>query len=170
MAIPGYDPTDVHEIALEYQDDGPTALGSEGREGETGEQGNGEREGAAVRERARAAIVATTVPDSIRIRESDRKAPDGALTEPVELVGLEGVDGLEAIQLTLEYDPTALPPGASPTDVAVGLETPAGYDQLASEVDLEKTTVTAILPEPPSGETVVAMYEKNDEKLVGQVE
>ncbi|GAB7018829.1 hypothetical protein [Halostagnicola bangensis] len=170
MAIPGYDSTDVHEIALEYQADDPTALDSIEREDNTAERGAGEGEDAAVRERARAAIVADAVPDSIRIRESDREAPDGALTEPVEIVGLGGVDGLEAIQLTLEYDPAGLPPGASPTDVAVGLETPTGYDQLPSEVDLEKTTVTAILPEPPSGETVVAMYEKNDEKLVSRVE
>ncbi|SFS39321.1 hypothetical protein [Halostagnicola kamekurae] len=170
MAIPGYDPTDVHEITLEYQDDSPTVLDSSGHEQNgDGRSESGERDDAA-RNRAHVAVVADRVPDSVSVRESDRPVPADALTEPVELVGFEGVEGLEAIQLTLAYDPAALPPGASPTDVAVGFQTRTGPEQVPSAVDLERTTVTAILTEPPAGETIVAIHAVDDEELVGRIE
>lgn len=170
MAIPGYDPTDVHEITLEYQDDSSTVLASSTRGDEIDEGDHRERTEGSTRKRAHAAIVADLVPDSVRVRESDRTAPDDALTEPVELVGFEGIEGLEAIQLTLEYDPAALPPGASPTDVAVGFQTQTGYEQVPSAVDLERTTVTAILTELPPSETIVPIHAADDEKVVGRVE
>lgn len=170
MAIPGYDPTDVHEIALEYQDESSTVPDSSKHEDEPNDGDRRERNEGSIRKRAHAAIVADTVPDSVRVRESDRTVPDGALTEPVELVGFEGIEGLETIQLTLEYDPAALPPGASPTDVAVGFQTQSGYEQVSSAVDLERTTVTAILTELPPGETIAPIHTADDEKVVGRVE
>ncbi|AHF98404.1 hypothetical protein HALLA_05440 [Halostagnicola larsenii XH-48] len=170
MAIPGYDPTDVHEITLEYQDESSRVLASNTREDETDEGDRRERDEGAIRKRAHAAIVADRIPDSVHVSESDRTAPDDALTKPVELVGFEGIEGLEAIQLTLAYDPAALPPGASPTDVAVGVQTQTGYEQVPSAVDLERTTVTAILTEPPVSETVVALHAADDEELIGQIE
>lgn len=155
MVIPGYDPSEVHEIVLESEHD------------VTADRQQASRDTA---ERARAAIVASEVPESITIRESERNPPLDALTQPVDLVGLEGVADLEVIQLSIEYEPSRLPPGASPIDVAVALETDSGYDRLESTVDLESTTVTATLPEPPSGETVVAVYEERDESTLGRVE
>ncbi|KDE58380.1 hypothetical protein EL22_05290 [Halostagnicola sp. A56] len=170
MPIPGYDPTDVHEITLEYQDDPPTVLDSSSHEQNSDERTESGESGDTVRDRAHVAVVADRVPDSVSVRESDLPAPADALTEPIELVGFEVIDGLEAIQLTLAYDPAALPPGASPTDVAVGFQTRTECEQVPSAVDLERTTVTAILTEPPAWGTVVAVHAVDDEELVGRIE
>ncbi|MBZ6494709.1 hypothetical protein [Natrinema longum] len=142
MAIPGYDPSRVAEYTLEQ-------VG------------------------ARVAVVAGVVPDSFDLAKSSRQPPIDALADPVDLVALEELKAVEAIRIALVYDPAELPPGASPTDVAVAVETGGGSETqraesdavddgwvpLESTVDLEETTVTAVLNDRPPGSTVVAGYD-----------
>ncbi|PCR91657.1 hypothetical protein [Natrinema ejinorense] len=146
MAIPGYDSSRVAEYTLEQ-------VG------------------------ARVAVVAGVVPDSFDLAKSSRKPPIDALADPVDLVALEELRAIEAIRIALVYDPVELPPGASPTDVAVAVETGGGSETrradgdavddgwvpLESTVDLEETTVTAVLNDRPPGSTVVAGYDDRDE-------
>lgn len=132
MAIPGYDPEDVEEFLLE--------------------RASGDVDGSV-------SIVAAVVPQEVRLEESDAEPPGESLSEPVELTGLEGVEGLDAIQVELAYDPAALPPGASPTDVAIAVSTDAGWEPLQSEVDLEHATVAATTSDRLPGTTFVAIYD-----------
>ncbi|OVE83552.1 hypothetical protein [Natronolimnobius baerhuensis] len=111
---------------------------------------------------AQVAVVAGVVPDEFGLRKSDSESPVDALSDPVDISGLEGVKALEAIRVSLVYDPAKLPPGASPTDVAVAVDTDEGWEPLGSTVDLEETTVTAVLNEVPPGSTVVAGYDNRD--------
>lgn len=127
---------------------------------------------------ARVAVVAGVVPDAFGLAKSDREPPIDALADPVDVVGLEGLKALEAMRIALVYDPAKLPPGASPTDVAVAVETSAasgtqradgdavddGWTPLESTVDLSETTVTAVLNDRPPGSTVVAGYDDGGEE------
>ncbi|USZ70695.1 hypothetical protein [Natronosalvus halobius] len=128
MPIPGYDPQDIIERTLERTAPGTTA---------------------------RLELVASSVPDAVEIVESDTEAPPGALGDPVELNAVDEVEGLVACRIELPYDPSELPPGASPTDVAVAVETDDGYEVLESEADLEETTVTATVTDAPPGSVAV---------------
>ncbi|ELY91063.1 hypothetical protein C483_10276 [Natrialba hulunbeirensis JCM 10989] len=135
MSIPGYRSSDTAEFALEFGG-------------------------------ARAAVVASDVPDGFGVDDSVRcspaDVPADALAEPVELVGLDGLAGVSAMRIEVDYDPTGLPPGASPTDVAVAVETDGGWETLDSTVDLAETTVTAVLNERPPGSTIVAVYDDGE--------
>lgn len=111
---------------------------------------------------ARVAVVADAVPDEFGFERSARDPPVDALAEPVELVGLDGLQGVEAVRIVIGYDPARLPPGASPTDVAVAVETAAGWEPLESTVDLAETTVTAVLNDRPPGSAIVARYDDSD--------
>ncbi len=111
---------------------------------------------------ARIAVVAAVVPDEFALERSSREPPIDALSKPVDCPGLEGVKALEAVRISLAYDPSKLPPGASPTDVAVAVETDGGWDALESTVDLAATTVEAVLNETPPGSTFVAGYDDSD--------
>ncbi|MFC4248569.1 hypothetical protein ACFOZ7_16815 [Natribaculum luteum] len=135
MAIPGYDPADVENALLERETEGAGASAS---------------------------IVAAGVPDEFDLVASDLETPADALTDPVDLVGLDDVTGLDALRVVLEYDPSELPPGASPTDVAVAVETESERVVLDSAVDLEETTVSATTTERPPGQTFVAVNVEND--------
>ena len=106
-------------------------------------------------------VVADAIPEAFGLSRSDSEPP-AALSEPVDLVACDELRAVEAIRITLDYDPTALPPGASPTDVAVAVEIEDGWQRLHSTVDLEETTVTAVLNERPPGSTVVASYDGED--------
>lgn len=132
MAIPGYDPDDIAEFLLER---------------ETGAPG------------ASAAVAAVTVPASFGLVESDRERPERALSDPVEVTGLEDVNGFDALRIAIEYDPGALPAAAGPTDVTIAVETGDGFEAIDSEVDADETVVEAILAERPPGGTMVAVYE-----------
>lgn len=119
-----------------------------------------ERAGASI------AVVAGVVPASFGLERSAHEAPIDALAAPVDVRGLDGLKAVEAIRLTLVYDPSGLPPGASPTDVTVAAKTDTGsggadrtWLPLESTVDLSETTVTAVLNETPPGSTVVAAYD-----------
>lgn len=129
MAIPGYAEDDVQEVTLE-------------------------------RTVATVSVVAATAPDAdaLSLAESDTTRPTDALSDPVELVGLDAMAELEGIQITLAYDPGGLPPGASPTDVAIAVETDDGREVLESDVDLGQTEVSAVLFDRPPGSTVVAVH------------
>ncbi|RQG94570.1 hypothetical protein [Natrarchaeobius chitinivorans] len=107
---------------------------------------------------ARLDVVAGVVPETVGLEPAATDPPAAALSKPVELVGLDELRAIEAIRIELVYDPAALPPGASPTDVAVGVETDDGWTPIRSAVDLEETTVTAASNDRPPGSTVVAMY------------
>ncbi len=135
MAIPGYDPADVENALLERETEGAGASAS---------------------------IVAAGVPDEFDLVASDLESPADALTDPVDLVGLDDVTGLDALRVVLEYDPSELPPGASPTDVAVAVETESERVVLDSAVDLEETTVSATTTERPPGRTFVAVNAENE--------
>jgi len=111
---------------------------------------------------SRVAVVANVVPAAFGLSRSDNEVPAAALSAPVDLVACDELRAVEAIRITLDYDPTALPPGASPTDVAVAVEIEDGWQRLHSTVDLEETTVTAVLNERPPGSTVVASYDGED--------
>lgn len=113
---------------------------------------------------ARVALVAGVVPDEFDLRKSGTEPPVDALADPVDLVALEDLKAVEAVRIALVYDPSELPPGASPTDVAVAVETDDGWEPLESTVDLEETTVTALLNDRPPGSTVVAGYDDRDEE------
>ncbi|WP_255169180.1 hypothetical protein [Natrononativus amylolyticus] len=139
MTIPGYDPDDVEAARL-------AAVGADAAD-ET-----------AAADAAEVSIAAEAVPERFELRERD-DVPEGALSPPIEIVGLEDVAGLEAIRIALSYDPSKLPPGASPTDVAVAVETDAGLERLASEVDLDEARVAATTDEPLSGTWVVAVVD-----------
>ncbi|UTF54031.1 hypothetical protein [Natronosalvus rutilus] len=130
MPIPGYDPQDIVERTLERTAPGTTA---------------------------RLELVASSVPDAVDIveAESDVEAPPGALGDPVELYAVDEVEGLVACRVELPYDPSELPPGASPTDVAVAVETDDGYEFLESDTDLEETTVAATVTDAPPGSVIV---------------
>ena len=133
MAIPGYDPEDVEQALLER---------------ETGDvDGN-------------VSVVAAVVPEEFGLERRPAEAPSGALSDPVELTGVDGLEGLDVLQVELAYDPTELPPGASPTEVAVAVETDAGWESLNSDVDLEDATVTATTTERPAGTTLVAIHDQ----------
>lgn len=133
MAIPGYDPEDIERFRLER-------ARQDGTDGQV-------------------SVVAENVPDAFGLEDSDADPPAEALSEPVEVVGLEDARGIEAIEITLEYDPSGLPQGASPTDVAVLLSTGEEWERVHSEVDLEATQVSALLTETPPGETAVAVHD-----------
>ncbi len=135
MAIPGYDPEDIEEALLERE--------------------TGDVDG-------QVSIVAAVVPEELGLREHDVEPPANALSDPVELTGIAGVEGLEAIQVELAYDPAGLPPGASPTDVAVAVEVDAGWESLDSDVDLEHTTVAATLTDRPAGTTLVTVHDDEE--------
>lgn len=111
---------------------------------------------------ARVELVAGVVPDAFDLAKSGTEPPVDALAAPVDLVALEDVKAVEAVKIALVYDPARLPPGASPTDVAVAVETDEGWEPLESTVDLEETTVTAVLNDRPPGSTVVAGYDDTD--------
>jgi len=113
---------------------------------------------------ARVAVVATVVPETFGLSRSDNEVPTVALSAPVDLVACDELRAVEAIRITLDYDPTALPPGASPTDVAVAVETGNEWQRLHSTVDLEETTVTAVLNDRPSGSSVAAVYDDRNEE------
>ena len=134
MPIPGYDPDDITEITLEQDVDSEEASAS-------------------------ASIIATHVPDAFTLIESDREAPPGSLSDPIDMYALQDLEGLDALKLTLEYDPSKLPPGASPTDVAIAVERVerGEFEPVESTVDLEQTTISAVFTTPPAGETVVAV-------------
>ena len=108
---------------------------------------------------ARVAVVAGVVPDAFGLEKSADEAPVDALGDPVELVAVDDLKAVEAVRIALVYDPSKLPPGASPTDVAVAVDTGAGWEPQESTVDLEETTVTATLNDRPPGSTVVAGYD-----------
>jgi|GEM_PF-641430 hypothetical protein len=112
---------------------------------------------------ARVAVVAGVVPDEFDLAKSGREPPVDALADPVDLVALDDLKAVEAVRIALVYDPSGLPPGASPTDVAVAVETEDGWEPLESTVDLEETTVTAVLNDRPPGSTVVAGYDDRDD-------
>ncbi|OAQ53280.1 hypothetical protein HTG_07320 [Natrinema mahii] len=113
---------------------------------------------------ARVDLVAGVVPDAFGLRKSGREPPVDALADPIDLVACEDLKAIEAVRIALVYDPSKLPAGASPTDVAVAVETEDGWEPLESTVDLEETTVTAVLNDRPPGSTVVAGYDDTDEK------
>ncbi|ELY65226.1 hypothetical protein [Natrinema versiforme] len=113
---------------------------------------------------ARVALVAGVVPDEFGLAKSGREPPVDALADPVDLVSLEDLKAVEAVRIALVYDPSKLPPGASPTDVAVAVEIEDGWEPLESTVDLDETTVTAVLNDRPPGSTVVAGYDDTDEE------
>ncbi|AGB36020.1 hypothetical protein [Natronococcus occultus] len=116
---------------------------------------------------ARAEIVAGVVPDAVGLERSSRDPTATALADSVELVGLEELRAVDAFRIELGYDPSALPPGASPTDVAISVETEDGWVRLESTVDLEETTVSATLGDRPPGSTIVAVYESTEESAGG---
>ncbi len=111
---------------------------------------------------ARVDLVAGVVPDAFGLRKSGTEPPVDALADPIDLVALEELKAVEAVRIALVYDPAELPAGASPTDVAVAVETEEGWEPLESTVDLEETTVTAVLNDRPAGSTVVAGYDDTD--------
>ncbi|THE65523.1 hypothetical protein D8Y22_07370 [Salinadaptatus halalkaliphilus] len=119
---------------------------------------------------ARVAIVAGVVPDSFELTRASRDPPVDALSSPVTLEALEELKAIEAIRIRLTYDPSQLPPGASPTDVAVAVETEDDWVPLESTVDLEETVVEAVLNDRPSGSTVVAGYDDSDVTVGGHLE
>lgn len=129
MAIPGYNQEQIVERTLAFEPDEPTV--------------------------ARLSIIADVVPEATTLIESDAERPPGALGPSIELYALEDVEGLEVLGLECPYSPGALPPGASPTDVALAIETADGYEMLESEVDLEEVTVSATMTDRPSGTVVV---------------
>ncbi|QLK24717.1 hypothetical protein HYG81_11360 [Natrinema zhouii] len=108
-------------------------------------------------------VVAGVIPDEFGLAKSGREPPVDALADPVDLVALDDLKAVEAVRIALVYDPSRLPPGASPTDVAVAVETDDGWEPLESTVDLEKTTVTTVLNDRPPGSTVVAGYDDRDD-------
>lgn len=112
---------------------------------------------------ARVELVAGVVPDEFDLEKSVSEPPADTLADPVDLVACEELKAVEAVRIALVYDPSRLPPGASPTDVAVAVETDEGWEPLRSTVDLEETTVTAVLNDRPPGSTVVAAYDERDE-------
>ncbi|WP_254766416.1 hypothetical protein [Salinilacihabitans rarus] len=132
MTIPGYDPDDVAEVELEREADAVDA---------------------------RVSVVAGVVPEAFAVEASDADPPPGALSPPVDLVGLDGLAGVEALRIELAYDPSKLPPGASPTDVAVAVVAGDDREVLDSEVDLDGATVSAVLADRPPGETVAAVHD-----------
>ena len=115
------------------------------------------------------AVVAAVVPDTFGLEKSAIDSPIDALAAPVDIRGMNELKAVEAIRISLVYDPSKLPPGASPTDVAVAVETETDVDgtgatdrnwePLESTVDLAATTVTAVLNDVPPGSTVVAAYD-----------
>jgi len=113
---------------------------------------------------ARVDVVADAIPEAFGLSRSDNEVPTVALSAPVDLVACDELRAVEAIRITLDYDPTALPPGASPTDVAVAVETGNEWQRLHSTVDLEETTVTAVLNDRPSGSSVAAVYDDRNEE------
>ena len=112
---------------------------------------------------ARVDVVADAIPERFGLSQSDSEPPAAALSAPVDLVACNELRAVEAIRITLDYDPTALPPGASPTDVAVAVETGNEWQRRHSRVDLEETMVTAVLNDRPPGSTVVAVYDDRNE-------
>ncbi len=112
---------------------------------------------------ARAEVVAGVVPDEFGLERSSRDPTATALADAVEFVGLEELRAVDAFRIELVYDPSALPPGVSPTDVGIAVETDDGWERLESTVDLEATTVSATLGDRPSGSTIVAIYDGTDE-------
>ncbi|SDR31264.1 hypothetical protein [Natronobacterium texcoconense] len=117
---------------------------------------------------ARIAVVAGVVPDEFDLERSGTEPPVDALSEPVSITELDGLKAVEAVRLTLAYDPSKLPPGASPTDVAVAVRTDDGWEPLESTTDLEETTVTAVLNDRPPGSTIVAGYDDRDVDELGR--
>jgi hypothetical protein len=111
---------------------------------------------------ARINIVAGVVPDGFGLERSVREPPADALTDPIDLVGTDELRAVEAFRIELLYDPSALPPGASPTDVAVAVDGDDGWEPLESTVDLEETTVTAVMNEKPRGSTIVAINDSEN--------
>lgn len=133
---------------------------------------------------ARVAVVAGVVPETFGLERSDRDPPIDALSTPVHLRGVDGLKAIEAVRISLAYDPSGLPPGASPTDVAVAVETSVasetqradgeavdekGWEPLESTVDLAETTVETVLNDRPPGSTVVAGYDDSDASTGGTI-
>ncbi|MXV62834.1 hypothetical protein GS429_12305 [Natronorubrum sp. JWXQ-INN-674] len=117
---------------------------------------------------ARVDVVAGVVPDEFGLEKSGREPPVDALADPVELTGLGGLTAVEAIRIALVYDPSKLPPGASPTDVAVAVDSDdEGWEPVESTVDLEETTVTTVLNDKPASSTVVAGYDDRSDDTTG---
>lgn len=135
MAIPGYDPDDIEQFLLERGTDDVDGTVS---------------------------IVATDVPQGVGLEESNAETPSGALSDPVELTGFDAVEDIDAIQVELAYDPSVLPAGASPTDVAVAVATDTGWETLDSDVDLEEATVVATTTDRPVGTTLVAVHDDGE--------
>ncbi|AFZ73011.1 hypothetical protein [Natronobacterium gregoryi] len=117
---------------------------------------------------ARVAVVADVVPDEFDLERSGIEPPADALSDPVSITCFEGLQAVEAVRLTLSYDPSELPPGASPTDVAVTARTDDGWESLESTTDLEKTTVTAVLNDRPPGSTIAAGYDDHAADELGR--
>lgn len=113
---------------------------------------------------ARVELVAGVVPDAFGLAKSGREPPVDALSDPVDLVACEELKAIEAVRIALVYDPSRLPAGASPTDVAVAVAADDEWEPLESTVDLGETTVTAVLNDRPPGTTVVAGYDDTDEE------
>jgi len=107
---------------------------------------------------ANVSVVAATVPDELGIVESDATRPPNALSKTFDLVGLDSLEAVEALEITLAYDPAGLPPGASPTEVAVAVQTDDGLEILESDVNLGETEVSAVQYGVPSETTVVAVH------------
>ena len=107
---------------------------------------------------ARVAVVAGVVPETFGLEKSARDPPVDALSRPVDIRGADGLKAIEAVRISLAYDPSRLPPGASPTDVAVAVDDDE-WVPLESTVDLEATTVEAVLNDRPAGSTLVAGYD-----------
>ncbi len=119
---------------------------------------------------ARVDLVAGVVPDAFGLEKSVSEPPRDSLADPVDLVACEDLKAVEAVRIALVYDPSKLPPGASPTDVTVAVETDEGWEPIHSTVDLEETTVTAVLNDRPPGSTVVAAHDDGDDDPDGASE
>ena len=108
-------------------------------------------------------IAAEGIANECTLLESDTDPPPGAVSTTVELYGSSELEGVDAFRLELSYDPSDLPPGASPTDVGIAVVTHDGIDVLESDVDLEDTTVSAVETGLPRGERVVAVATSDPE-------
>lgn len=133
MAIPGYDPDDIEEFVLERES---------------------ERAG------AEASVVAVNVPETFAIEASDADGPPNAVGDPVDLVDVESVEGVDAIRVTLAYDESSLPPDASREAVAIAVATDDGFEVVDSKVDPEEGEVSAVFTDRPSGRTLLAVHDE----------
>ncbi|MFP8953352.1 hypothetical protein ACLI4Z_10315 [Natrialbaceae archaeon A-arb3/5] len=114
---------------------------------------------------ARLDVVAGVVPESFGLEPSVVEPPPDVLADPIDLIDLDQIRAIEAIRIELVYDPAALPPGASPTDVVISVDDGDEWHSLESTVDLQETTVTAVVNDRPPGSTVVAAYDEGNGAL-----